>query len=272
MTVCFLAETNGRNRWLRGFALLQIALIAGSALLPFWDLGVCTCQIVFAVVLTESALATVWLTLGPGPVAARLLVAPLWLLVAAAAGGATDRPRGSFPFLLMVGGTLAAALATVLLVARWRMRISLLRSEEMGARVRFQFRIIHLVVLMLCVAILLTLGRLVSEHQVLLRFYSDDVLSAILGSVWAMALLPAILVPLTPAGSVRWSWRLAIAGTATVISSAGSVWLIACLVPGPPTPPRFLSALIVIPVVASIAIFGSLLMIRSAGYHLVKWR
>lgn len=63
MTVCFSAETNARNRWLRGYALLQIALIAGSALLPFRDLGVLTCQIAFALVLTESSLATVWLTL-----------------------------------------------------------------------------------------------------------------------------------------------------------------------------------------------------------------
>lgn len=250
---------------------MQIALIVGSALLPSQQLEWFTCQIMFAVVLTESGLATVWLTLGPGPVAVRLLVPPLWLLVAATAAGATDRLEDAFPILLMTGGTLATALTAVLLLTRWRMRISLLRGDERGARVRFQFRIIHLIVVMLCVAILLTLGRLLSEYR-MLRYHNDRVLSAILGSVWAMALLPAILVPLSPARSARWSWRLAIAATATIINAAGGVWLITCLVPDGGMTLRLLSPLIVIPLVASIAIFGSLLMIRSAGYHLGRWR
>lgn len=255
--------------WLAGYVALQIGLIAVSALLPSRQIEYITCQLMFAVVLTESGLAGVWLALGPGPLGVRIVLAPLWLLVATALAGIVNRPSDAFPILLSIGVTLATLFTLLLLVLRWRWRLQLLRKDQIGGVAAFQFRIIHLIALTLVVSVLLALGRVAVENRLLVRNH-EVVISAILGSVWALSLLPAVFVPLCQDGMTRLAWGLGLGFLLTSATAAMGGLLLMQIVPGFNGPSEFPYFIVSIPLAAYVLITVNLLVFRGSGQRLAR--
>lgn len=251
------------------YGAVQIGLIALSALLPSRQIEYVTCQLMFAVVLPESGLAGVWLALGPGPLGVRIVLAPLWLLFAAGLAGIVDRPSDAFPVLLSIGVTLATLFALLLLVLRWCWRLQLLRNDQTGGGAVFQFRIIHLIALTLVVSVLLALGRVAVENRLLGRNH-EVVLSAILGSVWALSLLPAVFVPLCQNGMQRLAWGLGLGLLLTGVTAAVGGQLLKQIEPGFNGPREFPYFIVTIPLAAYLLMAGSLLVFRVTGLRLAR--
>ncbi len=256
--------------WLVAFAITQVALLANSAFLPMRDMDYVVCQLLFALMLAESALAAMWLSLGPGPLAVRLVVTPIWMVICAAFIGFTQRPSTAFFVLLMIGGSLSVLITFLLLLLRWLLRLKLVQGPELTDSTVFQFGTIHWFVLTLCIASLLAFTRFAADQQ-LIRPSNEIVILAVFGGAWGLTLVPAVLIPLWHTSSKRFIFGLILSVSLTTATATLIAFLMVRLLPqvSRPTNPVPLF-LVVVPLCAWVLITCNLLMVRRAQYRLAR--
>ncbi len=256
--------------WITAFVCLQVALIVVSAFLPSRRIEYLSCHVMFAIVLAESALATSWLRFGPGPVSARIMIAPCWIAIGAGLGGVISRREQAIPILFTVAISVALLLIVILFVLRYMLRIQLVKDHSLSPSWTFQFGIIHWFVLTLCIAAILGFGRFAAKNGTIGR-PNDFTTSVTLGVSWTLSLLPTILIPLWHTSGRRLLLGIGLCfvlTSTTAVCAAYLLWNLLTTV----NSQTILGALylITIPLFACVIIIGSLLMIRGAGFRLAR--
>lgn len=259
------------RRWLISFGMLQGLIIVGSAFLPTLDLTYFSCQLVFAVMLGESALAAIWLVMGPGKLVKRIIGAPFWIVASAGLAGLIERPDEAFRILLTIGAALALVFVLLLLFLSWSIAIELRRKNSEVATESFQFGMIHWFVLTLCIAVLLGLGRFIVTGKQFHLQHNELVISLVIGTSWALALLPAVFVPLWKAPGKRLIIGFALSAILLVVSATTNAIMVSQIIPelrqkNTPVP----SFLVIVPALAGVLVAVSLLLIRAAEYRLTR--
>lgn len=223
-----------RLRQVTPFRVLHCSLLVLSAFLPSSNLNHFSCLLMFGIVLSQSVLAAVWLVLGPGKVWVRLLVAPAWLFCAAAVGGSLgDRPHDAFGIMLASSLSTAVAVATVIGLVRlaWRMRLA--DGSEITAPGPFQYRLKHMLILMLVTSLLLGMGRVLGP-ELFGPLLGDNIMLAMLftGAAWATALLPLIFGTLAAAGGRQLLIGHALAHAIALATGFAVVSIVPLFIPG----------------------------------------
>ena len=256
--------------WIVSFVFLQVALIVGSAFLPSREIWFLSCHLMFAIVLAESALATSWLVLGPGPILGRMLISPCWIAISAGLGGVISRPEQALSILLTIAISMALLLIVILFVLRYMLRIQLVKNHSLSQSGTFQFGIIHWFVLTLVIAAILGFGRFSAKNLNIGR--SDEFTTSVtLGVAWTLSLLPNVLIPLRQTSGRRLAFGIGLCfalTTTTAVCAAYLLWNLLSFVNS-----RTIWGglfLITIPLFACLIMIVSLLIIRGVGLRLAR--
>jgi hypothetical protein len=265
-----LALLNKREvAWLGVFLVTQIAFLVCSVFLPMSHLPHLSTKAAFAFMVAESTLAAIWLSLGPGPLAARIVVTPLWLLACASFNGLANRFPQSYEDFLILECIIVTVITLILQSLRWRYGLQIIHRNGSTDPQTFQFRIIDWVSLTVSISLIIAFNQF-ADKTVKLGF-RDIVISTLTGISWGIAILPAIFLPLWQTTFTRLFGGMILGLTLTAMISVGIAlltWQLLVFVKGlDPLLPLFLGT---VPVFAWVLIVGSLLMIRSAGLRLTR--
>lgn len=178
------------------FVTVQLALIALSAVLPSRRIESFSCQLMFGIAVAQCMIAGTWLVFGPFRLAWRLLGAPAWILVAAGLAGVSSRPGDGFLAILTAGAAAGLAVALALGLVRLLLGVRLSEPHAAANEKPFQYRLKHLMILTLATSVLLGTGRLIGIQSLRpFMFVGIELLfCAVLGSAWAVSIVPMILV------------------------------------------------------------------------------
>ncbi len=258
------------SSWIVGFVILQVALIVVSAFLPSRRIEYLSCHVMFAILLAESTLATSWLVFGPGPVSARIMIAPCWIAITAGFGGVISRPEQALPVLLTIAISVSLLLIVILSALRYVLQIQLVKDDCLSPSGTFQFGIIHWFVLTLVIAAILGFGRFSAKNRTFGNV-NDFTTSVTLGVSWTLSLLPAILIPLWHTSGRRLVLDIGFCFVLTSTTAVCAAFLLWNLLVTAGLPTILIGLfLITIPLFACVIIIGSLLMIRGAGFRLAR--
>jgi hypothetical protein len=265
-TVSTPVATRPRWQWTR-YRVTQIGLLVLAAVLPSQQLPWPTTQVMFGIVIAQCVLAAIWLVLGPGNVWGRVLLAPLWIFAAALLGGVFTRPEDAFGIIL--GCCLVTSLSVLLVVvtARLLLRVRLVNMNGSSTSAPFQYRVRHLLILMLITSLVMAVVRLV-DFSPLRPPMLREVTFLASGFVWALGILPMIFVTLAARHTASLYAGLTAATGFAVVTALASVWFAA------QSPSRHdWSVVVALTVVGTVGYLGTLLGLllrRREGYRLMR--
>lgn len=248
------------------FWTAQILLVTIAACLPSEEIKWLTCRLMFGIVVSQCALAAIWLTLGPGRLSWRLLGAPVWLFVAVALGGVINRPSDAFWVMLCCGLAMATAIVVVILVARRTLGVRLASAAVGREQTPFQYRLKHMLILMLLTSLLLGLGRAIGFSQIVRIGPLDPIFFVATGAAWAVALLPMIFVALGARDRTQSAVGL-VAAVMFAAFTAAAAFLIATSLPHQDR--DVFTSLSIVGAIGFLLTLAGLLVLRWTGVRLV---
>jgi hypothetical protein len=230
--------------------------------------------------LIQPVLFAAWIAMGPRPAIQRIpfSVAGFLLLLLASCVPQLLSSQNNFPprgvgleMLFMPATLFGAALISMFLlhiVFRWRIENT--RPSQAGPTATNQFSIKYLLVLTAASAVMLAIGRALVSSMDVSDYPSWRDIVGLIARIWVifLAMVPAIVVPIVALSS-RPTFRM-ILGT---IASSGVLALVAIetiILLDAPSRSNVTRQVVLVQLGAVLASFASALVLRFAGYRLVR--
>jgi hypothetical protein len=246
------------------WAVVQAILIVGCAFLPVPEIDDINSVVVFGLTISQCVLAGVWLVLGPGHILWRLPVAPLWVLIATALAGLEHRPYRAFDVYFSAGVCAAGIVVASMIALRLVFRLKVARQDQTSSPQPLQYRLQHLLGLILVTSLLLGVGRLVSA-PIFAFFRSNWWYDPFMmfGVPWGVALLPMTFVALGTRGAYLRIGLAAATGWFVAVELVGLWYQYEDFFDVAET-------MAIVGVVAYLATLGGLMLQRAEGYRLTR--